>query len=104
MAETSAGMPSAIFGKNLLIGIRSDDVRRLQNLLASDKEIYPEGFVSGLYGPLTKKAVGKFQLKYGVVSSSKAPGCRQVVPAVSGLSKVRQWVDRPPWRCPRDPF
>ena len=79
-AGTSAVMPSVFFRKNLSIGMRSADVRRLQTLLASDKEIYPEGIVSGLYGPLTKKAVGKFQIKYGVVLSSKSKGYGNVGP------------------------
>ncbi|MEK7569032.1 MAG: peptidoglycan-binding domain-containing protein [Patescibacteria group bacterium] len=77
---TADGRTSAVFSKNLFMGMSSADVRRLQTLLASDKEIYPEGIVSGLYGPLTKKAVGKFQIKYGVVLSSKSKGYGNVGP------------------------
>jgi peptidoglycan hydrolase-like protein with peptidoglycan-binding domain len=58
----------------------SDDVRRLQLLLASDKEVYPERLATGYYGTLTKKAVGKFQIRHGVVSSSEAPGYGMVGP------------------------
>ena len=71
---------SAVFIKNLSFRMSSDDVRRLQTLLASDKEVYPEGLTTGYYGPLTKKAVGKFQIKHGVVASSKAPGYGMVGP------------------------
>lgn len=77
---TRAGMPSAVFVKNLSLGMSSPEVRRLQILLASDKDLYLEGIVNGRYGPLTKKAVGKFQIKYGVVSSSKALGYGKVGP------------------------
>ncbi|MEK7148325.1 MAG: peptidoglycan-binding domain-containing protein [Patescibacteria group bacterium] len=74
------GILSAVFIKNLSFRMSSDDVRRLQALLASDKEVYPEGLATGYYGALTKKAVGKFQIKHGVVSSSEAPGYGMVGP------------------------
>jgi len=57
----------ALFPKNLPYGSVSPDVTRLQTLLATDKSIYPEGMVTGNFGPLTKKAVEKFQEKYGIV-------------------------------------
>jgi hypothetical protein len=44
--------------------------RILQFLLAGDKEIYPEGLITGYYGPLTKAAVQRFQLKYGVTTAT----------------------------------
>ena len=44
---------------------RGDDVRYLQILLKSQgPDIYPEGIVSGWFGPLTKDAVIRFQEKY----------------------------------------
>ena len=48
------------------------DIRRLQELLANDKTLYPEGIVSGFFGALTEKAVGRFQEKYGVAFSGDA--------------------------------
>ena len=47
-------------------GARNDDVVRLQELLATDSSIYPDGTVSGFYGSLTEQAVRKFQAKYGL--------------------------------------
>lgn len=41
----------------------------MQKLLASDPAIYPEGKVTGYFGPLTRRAVERFQTKYGLVSS-----------------------------------
>ena len=32
-------------------GITSDEVRRLQEMLAGESDVYPEGIVSGYYGP-----------------------------------------------------
>jgi hypothetical protein len=40
------------------------EVRRLQEFLAKDKSIYPEGLVTGFFGPLTLDAVKRFQTKY----------------------------------------
>lgn len=64
-----AGM-SAVFTKRLVQGSQSGDVTRLQTLLASDPTIYPEGKVTGYFGPLTRKAVQNFQVKYKIA----APG------------------------------
>jgi len=63
-----AQIVSPVFNATLRYGMTSADVTRLQQLLAQDKEIYPEGIVSGWFGQLTKKAVQKFQEKYGIES------------------------------------
>jgi len=42
------------------------DVTLLQQILAGDKKIYPEGLVTGYYGALTEKAVKQFQKKYNI--------------------------------------
>ena len=55
------------------IGMESEQVKVLQQYLAQDKDVYPEGIVSGYYGNLTRKAVERFQKKYGIVSSG-TPG------------------------------
>lgn len=52
--------------RDLKEGMSSEDVRALQELLAADREVYPEGIVSGYFGPLTAKAVKKFQMKHGI--------------------------------------
>jgi peptidoglycan hydrolase-like protein with peptidoglycan-binding domain len=46
--------------------MKSNQVSTLQQWLSQDKDIYPEGTVSGYYGSLTEKAVQKFQEKYGI--------------------------------------
>ncbi|HEX8591415.1 MAG TPA: N-acetylmuramoyl-L-alanine amidase [Candidatus Paceibacterota bacterium] len=50
----------------------SEDVKHLQRLLAKDKTIYPEGSVTGFFGPATERAVKRFQEKHGIVSSGTA--------------------------------
>ena len=47
-------------------GMRSEEVRQVQELLASDPEIYPEGLVTGYYGPLTRQAIERFQERHRV--------------------------------------
>lgn len=52
------------FTKNLTLKNQNSDVTELQKCLAKDKEVYPEGVVSGFFGVKTKVAVIKFQEKY----------------------------------------
>ena len=49
--------------KQLKPGMTSEEVKQLQELLSTDPEIYPEGFVTGYFGRLTEKAVKRFQKK-----------------------------------------
>lgn len=51
---------------NLKEGDKNENVKALQALLAADTTIYPEGLITGFYGPLTTKAVRKFQEKHGL--------------------------------------
>jgi len=45
----------------LTTGSKGEEVRTLQKLLATDSAIYPEGLVTGFFGPLTENAVKRFQ-------------------------------------------
>ena len=47
----------------LKFGISSEEVKQLQELLATDPDIYPEGYITGYFGKLTERAVKKFQKK-----------------------------------------
>jgi hypothetical protein len=67
----SSSCPS--IGRSLKRGSSGDDVTRLQQFLARDASVYPEGTVSGYYGALTETAVQRWQVKYHIVSSG-APG------------------------------
>ena len=52
------------FKSNLTFGSRGKEVEELQKCLSKDKEIYPEGLISGYFGKATKEAVIRFQEKY----------------------------------------
>lgn len=60
------------FVRPLALGLRHADVTKLQEALKTDSSVYPEGTVSGYFGPLTLRAVQKFQEKYGIASSGIA--------------------------------
>ncbi|MEK7560335.1 MAG: carboxypeptidase regulatory-like domain-containing protein [Patescibacteria group bacterium] len=90
-------LTSLFFIKNFERGAQSNDVRRLQQLLATDSEVYPEGRITGYYGTLTEQAVRRFQLKYGIIASEKDPGSGRFGPKTRG--KVHEvFAGRlPPW-------
>lgn len=67
-------------GRTLKKGLSGDDVHRLQQFLAQDVTVYPEGQVTGYYGALTEAAVRRWQAKYQVVSSG--------TPATTGYGVV----------------
>jgi len=78
---------SPVFNKNLTRGSKGDDVRNLQKLLAQDKTVYPEGIVSGVFGPMTEKAVKKFQAKYSLPQvGTVGPATRSILNVVASVS------------------
>ena len=74
-APSTLPMPvsvSAIFSTNIIFGMTSPDVKRLQQLLAQDASIYPGGLASGYFGPATKAAVQRFQVKYAIAKAGES--------------------------------
>ncbi len=64
---TTRTSPSAVNIKRQLgKGSKGDDVKELQTFLSADKELYPEGDATGFFGSATQRAVGRFQVKYGL--------------------------------------
>ena len=55
-----------ILTRSLFRGSRGEDVRQLQEFLAQDSDIYPEGIITGYYGVGTEAAVKKWQAKNGI--------------------------------------
>jgi len=52
---------------NLYLGLQNKEVKKLQEILAQDKDIYPEGITTGYYGNLTTKAIQRFQKKHNII-------------------------------------
>ncbi len=71
---------SVRFNSTLSSGAKGSDVSALQEWLAKDKTLYPEGTVSGYYGALTRAAVIRFQIKNGIIKSSGDVGAGVVGP------------------------
>jgi hypothetical protein len=63
--DTNADIKEAI-KDGLKEGMTDEDVKKIQELLAADKEIYPEGKVTGYFGQLTKEALKRFQTKHNI--------------------------------------
>jgi hypothetical protein len=57
---------AATLDRQLEITMQGADVSSLQTFLALDTTIYPQGLVTGYFGPLTKSAVSNFQTKNGI--------------------------------------
>lgn len=65
---TSAADTINRFTEEMERGDEGDEVRRLQEFLASSEEIYPEGLTTGYYGPLTESAVARLQARLNLPS------------------------------------
>lgn len=52
-------------------GAKGPQIKDVQNILRSDPTIYPEGLVTGYYGPLTQKAIKKIQKKFGLLQTGE---------------------------------
>ncbi len=62
---SNTALSASILGL-LKLGDEGDSVKLLQVLLAADPSVYPEGTVSGFFGPLTLKALRMYQKKHGL--------------------------------------
>ena len=94
---------SPVFNSNLSVGSSSSDVKRLQQLLNSDSDTKiassgagSPGNETNLLGSLTSQAIGKFQVKYGVVSNSSEVGYGNLGPKTRAkLQEVFNMVSAP---------
>ena len=59
---------ASIISSQLQLGDTGSEVSALQTFLARDSSIYPEGLVTGFYGPLTEAAVKRYQAEFGIMA------------------------------------
>ncbi len=52
-------------------GMTDEDVKKVQELLATDPTLYPKGLVTGYYGPMTKEAIMRFQTRHGLEATGE---------------------------------
>ena len=52
-------------------GMTDDDIKKIQEILATDPVIYPEGLVTGYFGPMTKQAIKRFQSRHKLFESGE---------------------------------
>jgi len=91
-AAPALSAPGIIINRALATGSTGNDVKSLQQFLASDKSIYPEGIANGNFGPKTLAAVKRFQEKYGIAKKGQqgygvlGPKTRAKIKELSGGS------------------
>lgn len=56
------------FTRPLKRGSKGTDVTFLQMFLKKDSALYPEGLITGFFGPATERALKRFQKKYGIAT------------------------------------
>ncbi len=59
---------TAVLTEEVVYGATNSSIMKVQRLLATDSEIYPEGTVSGYFGEKTIEAVRRFQIRFGLRS------------------------------------
>ncbi|MDE1925550.1 MAG: peptidoglycan-binding protein, partial [Patescibacteria group bacterium] len=64
-ASTTAPFTSNMIGF-LRLGDKGDGVKLLQTMLAADPSVYPQGIISGFFGPMTAEALKLYQQKHGL--------------------------------------
>ena len=60
-AQVTAYLTQLNLLRQMRQGMSGDDVKALQTILAAQPDVYPEGLITGYYGPLTSKAVKNYQ-------------------------------------------
>ena len=72
LASTGVASAMSTITSSLDFGATGGNVTSLQQFLAADASVYPEGIVSGYFGSLTRAAVQRYQCKQGIVCGGTA--------------------------------
>ncbi|MDB5238684.1 MAG: fibronectin type protein [Candidatus Parcubacteria bacterium] len=87
----------------LRLGSFGTNVTILQTLLARAPSIYPEGLVTGYFGALTERAVGRFQVAYKITSEGSS-GVTIGVVGPTTWQKIHQAYSAPAASAPLSPL
>lgn len=82
---TSVGKICLKLANNFSLGasdaLTGREVTFLQKALASDASLYPEASITGYFGPATARAVGRLQIRAGIIKGVETQGYGAVGPA-----------------------
>ncbi|MHB8660520.1 MAG: peptidoglycan-binding domain-containing protein [Minisyncoccota bacterium] len=67
--SVSGGNGCDVVSGNLQLGTTGAEVSQLQSFLSKDKSIYPEGSITGYFGPMTEDAVQRWQSAHNIVAT-----------------------------------
>jgi hypothetical protein len=87
--QAPGAKPKHTFNVDLALNDTSDEVRALQDCLRFDGEFPANADSTGFYGPITKKAVGDYQLKHGVLSAPTEAGYGRCGPKTRATLNVQ---------------
>lgn len=71
LVKQTQASKNTLVSSGLKLGSSGEEVKLLQAILSTDKQIYPSGIVSGYFGELTKQAVINFQSKYNLTQTGE---------------------------------
>lgn len=81
--------PHHTFTADLQLNDQSPEVKALQDCLRWDGEFPTNADSTGVYGPITQKAVGDYQLKHGLLSSPSDAGYGRCGPKTRAALNVQ---------------
>lgn len=65
-SSSESGITAQSITQTLSRGMQNSQVSKLQQILAKDSSVYPEGLITGYFGLATERAVKRFQKKHGL--------------------------------------
>mgnify|MGYP001609477513 CR=1 FL=1 len=83
------------FKNKLVLGSQGRDVFYLQTLLAEFFGVYPEAQMTGYFGPLTEKALQRFQKKYGITGNGSPSSTGYGVLGPKTRAKINELIHPP---------
>ena len=84
--------PVFVFPNELKQGDKNLHVEHMQVVLATQSNLYPAALITGYFGPLTKNAVTRFQMRYNLLGTGIADA--RTLKKIESLSSVEKVQDR----------
>jgi peptidoglycan hydrolase-like protein with peptidoglycan-binding domain len=83
-----------VFSEPVVKESTNDSIKLLQQVLATDPSIYPDGYVTGFFGPLTEVALNNFQTSFGLsVTGTFTPETNAVLTATLEAIPLTEYPD-----------